>query len=109
MSTHNRDYSEKRDFIRMKVNTPAQILIETDDKPGYKAICNDLSGGGMSITIDKELALNSEVTVTVTSDHSHSPMLKAHCCVARVEAQDDGTYSIGLEIQDIIKDEETKD
>jgi c-di-GMP-binding flagellar brake protein YcgR len=109
MSIHDRDYSEKRDFIRMKVNTPAQILIETDDEPSYKATCNDLSGGGMSITIDKELAMNSEVTVTITSDHSHSPMLKAHCCVARVEAQDDGSYSIGLEIKDIIKDEETGD
>jgi c-di-GMP-binding flagellar brake protein YcgR len=106
MSTHDRDYSEKRDFIRMKVNTTAEILIETDDEPTYKAICNDLSGGGMSITIDKELSLESEIIVTVTSDHSHGPMLKARCSVARVQAQEDGDYSVGLEIKEIFKEEE---
>jgi c-di-GMP-binding flagellar brake protein YcgR len=109
MSNHDRDYSEKRDFIRMKVNTPAQILIEADDEPNCDAICNDLSGGGMSITVAKELALDSEVTVTVTSDHGHSPILKARCCVARVQVQEEGTYSVGLEIKEIIKEEEPKD
>jgi c-di-GMP-binding flagellar brake protein YcgR len=109
MSINDRDYSEKRDFIRMKVNTTAEILIETDDEPTYKAICTDLSGGGMSITIDKELPLNSEIIVTVTSDHSHSPMLKTRCNVARVQTQEDGSYSVGLKIKEIFKEEETED
>ncbi len=109
MSVQDRDYSEKRDFIRMKVNTPAQILIETDDEPNCDAICNDLSGGGMSITVDKELSLDSEITVTVTSEHGHSPILKARCCVARVQAQEEGTYSVGLEIKEVIKEEEPED
>lgn len=109
MSVQDRDYSEKRDFIRMKVNTPAQILIETDDEPNCDAICNDLSGGGMSITVNKELLLDSEITVTVTSDHGHSPILKARCCVARVQAQEEGSYSVGLVIKEVIKEEEPED
>lgn len=109
MSTNDRDYSEKRDFIRMKVNTPAQILTETDNEPNCEAICNDLSGGGMSITLDKELPLDSEITVTVTSDHSHSPILKARCSVARVQVQAEGSYSVGLEIKEVFKEEEPKD
>ena len=107
MGTYDRDYSEKRDFIRMQVNTPAQILIETDDKPSYKGTCNDLSGGGMSITINQMLTLKSTVTVTITSDHSQCSVLKAHCCVTRVEALDDGNYSVGLKTKEIVNDAET--
>lgn len=106
MSMKDRDYSEKRDFIRMKVNTPAQVSTEPGGAPNCDAICNDLSGGGMSLTLSEELPLNSEITVTVTSDHSHSPILKARCCVARVEAGEEGSYQVGLAIKEVVKDEE---
>lgn len=106
MSISDKDYSEKRDFIRMKVNTPAQIATQPDGEPDCDAICNDLSGGGMSLTLTEELPLNSEITVTVTSDHSHSPILKARCSVARVQAQDEGGYQVGLAIKEVVQEED---
>ena len=43
MDNRDRDQSKKRDFIRTKFDTPAQIPIETNGEPDYKAICDDLS------------------------------------------------------------------
>ncbi len=108
MSQLNREYSEKRDFIRMKINAPAQVtMVEEDrteeDNTVRNAVCHDLSGGGMLLTLDQELALDTELIVTVTSVHGHSPILQARCAVARVEQGPKQSYMLGLEIQEVIE------
>jgi c-di-GMP-binding flagellar brake protein YcgR len=101
MHSLEREYSEKRNFIRMKVNTSAQVSIATDQHV-HEGICQDLSGGGMLVRLEEAPPLDTELTVTVTSNHGHNPMLRARCIVARVEPGPKQSFLVGLEIQDLL-------
>jgi hypothetical protein len=97
----DRKYSEKRDFIRMKVNTPANVSVE---EAGVTAegVCNDLSGNGMLLTIDQKIPIDSELLVTLSSGSSDEPMLQARCTIARLQEAAEDKCLLGLEIQEIL-------
>ncbi|MGS2718653.1 PilZ domain-containing protein [Eionea flava] len=98
-----RDYSEKRDFIRMTINTPAEVILEQQNKT-TQGVCNDLSGSGMLLTVDDMLPVNSELMVTLMPEGGAEPMLQARCSVARSLKAADNKCLLGLEILDIIDD-----
>ncbi len=100
-----RDYSEKRDFIRMKINTPAQVHIEQEGVV-TQAVCNDLSGSGMLLTVDKELPIDSELLVTLLPDGSKGPSLQARCTIARSQQAAKEGCLLGLEIQEIVDEKD---
>ena len=102
--SEKRRYAEKRNFIRMKVNTPAQVSVEQGDST-IQGICNDLSGGGMLLTLDKKPSNESDLMVTVTSKESNGPLLQARCSIARTQMAAKDKYIIGLEIQEFIEDQ----
>ena len=94
------EYSEKRDFIRMKVNTPVQVIMQQGNT--VEGVCHDLSGGGMLLAINEEPCLDQELVVSVNSEHSRRPMLQARCNVARVEPGPQDSFLLGLEIQEVL-------
>ena len=100
----NRHYTEKRNFIRMQVDTPATVTLSTSG--GQREICNgichDLSGGGMLLTLDKQLAVDTEVFVSITTNHGHQPTINARCSVSRVQLGPKKTYLHGLSITEIV-------
>ncbi|WP_075185716.1 PilZ domain-containing protein [Teredinibacter haidensis] len=104
MNLANRDYQEKRNFIRMKVETPVTIdLINSDEH--YEGLCVDLSGGGMLIEAPSAMPVGTRAKVSIKSSHGHSPMLQARVVVSRVEAQPDTTERpclLGMEIEEVI-------
>jgi hypothetical protein len=95
-----RDYSEKRDFIRMIINTPARVHIEQDGIVTH-GICHDLSGSGMLLTVNEQLPRHSELLVTLTPSNK-GPMLQARCTIARLQQSGKNKCLLGLEIQEII-------
>lgn len=106
MNSYNRDYHEKRNFIRMRVDTPVSVLVDTDssDSP-IKGTCKDLSGGGMLIELNQALPADSEVTVVIETDHGHAPMFKAKGRVVRVKGQPTSTSQpceLGVEIVEVL-------
>lgn len=102
-----RDYSEKRNFIRMTINTPAQVHLEQEGVV-TTGICNDLSGSGMLLTVDKELPVESELLVTLSPSNNKGPSLQARCTIARSQQAADNKYLLGLEIQEIIDEKDTE-
>lgn len=102
MSLLDREYSEKRNFIRMKIDTPAEITV-LDQQESCQGVCHDLSGGGMLLTINKEVELDTELLVTVSTTHGHQPMLSARCVVSRVEPGPKQSYLLGLEINEVLE------
>jgi len=81
MSLASRDFLEKRNFIRMKVETP--ISLRYQHSKHLKGTCHNLSGGGLLVSIPEPIAVGEEVEVTVSSNHGHNPMLKAVTKVTR--------------------------
>lgn len=102
-----RDYSEKRDFIRMTINTPAAVQVVQNDVLTH-GICNDLSGSGMLLTVDEDIAVDSELLVTLMPPEKNAPpMLQARCTVARSRQAADKQFLLGLEIIEILAEKET--
>ena len=96
MNLANRTYDEKRDFIRMRVDTP--VAVKLDQQHQWEGTCHNLSGGGMLISVPESLRLGTELEVTVSSHHGHHPMLKALTRVRRIHPQAQQECCVGLEI-----------
>jgi len=98
--TVDRAQQEKRDFIRMRIDSP----LTADIRGGgvtTKGLCHELSGGGMQLSMERPLEPDTELEVTVSSEHGQSPTLRAKARVIRSEPEGGG-YRIGLEILEIL-------
>ena len=104
MNLASKDYSEKRNFIRMKVDTPVNIKVVSGEEE-YEGICRDLSGGGLLVELSAPLPVGTLADVSITSSHGHNPMLQAKVRVNRVESQPEASTHpclLGMEILELI-------
>lgn len=99
--TLDRAQQEKRDFIRMKIDTPLRAQI-TGEGIAAEGLCHELSGGGMQLATEHYLAPGSEVEVTISSEHGHNPTLRARAHVVRTESEGK-LHRVGLEILEILQ------
>ncbi len=90
-------YSEKRDFIRMRVETA--ITIECD-ATHYDAVCLDLSSTGMQIETSGSVPLKQgqSIRVVIPSTHAKLSSLHAEAIIRRLDMLDNGQQALGLEI-----------
>lgn len=95
MTQRDRDYSEKRDFIRMHIETAVTL---TQGSEHYDAICLDLSSTGMQVLAATRLQMGDKVSVHIPSEHSDLKGLQAETEVVRVGTHEDGRQSLGLAI-----------
>lgn len=97
MASIDRSYSEKRDFIRMKINSPVAINCDGKD---YLGVCKDLSGAGMLVEMETTLPIGADLKVSIEQKgETHLPF-HASATVSRVEPIDD-KYLVGLSITEI--------
>ena len=95
MSQTRRDYSEKRDFIRMRVDADVSLIHQGDQVP---AICIDLSSSGMQVQAPRLFKVGDRLQVRLDSDHTALKGLEADTEVVWVREQDDGKQKLGLTI-----------
>ena len=95
MTQSDRYYSEKRDFIRMQVETAVNL---THGEQTCSGVCLDLSSTGMQVLAETTLQLGDRVQVHIPSSHSELKGLDATTEVVRVEAHEDGRQTLGLAI-----------
>lgn len=96
MNHQPRDYTEKRDFIRMSIRTPITL-----SQAGcvLQGVCQDLSSTGMQVVAASSFDLGDKVEVRIPSEHAELKGLEALAEVVRVERQADGCQHLGLSIQ----------
>jgi c-di-GMP-binding flagellar brake protein YcgR len=99
MNLASRNYQEKRNFVRMKVETPISAKIDADTC--FEGTCHNLSGGGMYVSMPQVLPSDQEIEVTLTSNHGHNPILKAITRVRRIH-HPEAPFLAGLEIVRLI-------
>ncbi|HLD68252.1 MAG TPA: PilZ domain-containing protein [Pseudomonas sp.] len=95
MSQNDRDYSEKRDYIRMRMEAPVTLQHGGRDIP---ALCLDLSSTGMQLEAESSVSLGDKVKVHIASDHNQLKGLEAEAEVVRVSDLGQGRQSLGLAI-----------
>lgn len=95
--TTMRDYSEKRDFIRMKID--ADIILEpagsANKIPGK---CKDLSGTGMLVEVGESVPVGAELQTSLPSNNPAFPSFDTVVKVLRCEELPTGRYLLGMEI-----------
>ncbi|HBO6834215.1 TPA: PilZ domain-containing protein, partial [Pseudomonas aeruginosa] len=84
---HN--YSEKRDFIRMKLDTPVTIRCEGRESV---ALCRDLSASGLLLEAQSELAPGDHLRVSIPSTHETLTGLELEARVVRCERLGPGRH-----------------
>ena len=95
MSQTGRDYSEKRDFIRMRVDADVSLIHEGDEVP---AVCIDLSSSGMQVEAKREFKVGDRLIVRIDSDHAALKGLEADTQVVWVKPLDGEGQKLGLTI-----------
>ena len=99
MSSIDRSYNEKRDFIRMRINSAVQVRHNGQE---FEGVCKDLSGAGMLIQTEQLLDVGSELEVSIKQDGESQLPFKANAVVSRTESNTDGSYVLGLSINEIL-------
>jgi len=98
----NREFQEKRDYIRMKVDTPVSVQVISDGET-LDGVCKDLSGGGLSIELSRTLPVGTVAEVAIASKHGHTPMFTARATVTRIEAVPSGSSCLlGMKIEEVL-------
>lgn len=104
MNSVSRNYQEKRDYIRMKIEAPVNIQLEADGTI-YDGVCRDLSGGGMMVELSTVLPAGTVAEVTIASSHGHNPMLRAKATVTRILSQPESESQpclLGMQIIEVL-------
>lgn len=95
MSQSDHDYSEKRDYIRMRLEAP--VTLHHDGRV-IPALCLDLSSTGMQLEAECMLSIGDKVMVHIASDHNELKGLDAHAEVVRIRDLGNGRQALGLAI-----------
>ncbi|PTU73525.1 PilZ domain-containing protein [Pseudomonas mangrovi] len=95
MSTSDRAYSEKRDFIRMRLEAPVTLVHDGQKIP---ALCLDLSSNGMQVEAATRLAIGDRIGVHIPSEHDQLADLNVEAEVVRALDLEDGRQSLGLSV-----------
>lgn len=100
MSFHDQNYNEKRDFIRMKVQTEASLKL-TQSGETLSVTCHDLSSQGVQLTADRPLPEGTRIELSIPSPTPGLKGLQASGEVMRCTAGDNGSYAIGVQFDSL--------
>ncbi len=91
-------YQEKRDFIRMRVETPVTLTLGNRI---LECVCVDLSGTGMCLELKEELNVGDEAVAFMPSYQNNFEPLNACVRIKRI-MQDNDVYCYGAEIIELL-------
>ncbi|UVM54313.1 PilZ domain-containing protein [Pseudomonas sp. B21-012] len=95
MSSVPMDYSEKRDFIRMRVEADISLIHQGQV---IAAVCLDLSSSGMQVQAPQPFTVGDQLEVRIDSDHPALKGLEASTEVVWIADQPEGKQKLGLRI-----------
>lgn len=99
------DFAEKRDFIRMHIDCPAQVRI-TGVEETSSAIVKNLSGTGMLMLCEQAIDPGTHLNIEIMPGKSITPPLSAEMSVLRSYPADGGNFNIACSIERILSEEE---
>ncbi|MCP3675332.1 MAG: hypothetical protein GY829_12780 [Gammaproteobacteria bacterium] len=101
MSQDDVDFVEKRDFIRMFIDSPIDFAITGTDE-WFKGTGQNLCGGGLSFSTQQLLSEGDIVNIKLHPLNDLVPHLEALVIVMRVDEQEGGLYLVSTKIEKIL-------
>ncbi|MBF8779165.1 PilZ domain-containing protein [Pseudomonas fulva] len=95
MSLSPQDHTEKRDFIRMRIDAEVTLVHAGQV---ITAICLDLSASGLQVRAPRRFQVGDPLEVRLESEHPALAGLQASTEVVWIADQGDGQQKLGLRI-----------
>ena len=90
---YDRDYSEKRDFIRMYVNANIRFC-KCGESEYFEGSSESLSGNGVAFVTNKKLKIGDQLDVIISSEQASVPPLEMKVSVVRVDPRENESYEV---------------
>jgi len=87
MSDHN--YDEKRDFVRMNIDTQITYTVKNSDGQSHQGSSGDLSATGLYMTTDFALSEGDAIDIIMSPNGDRLPPFTAEGQVIRITRDDD--------------------
>ncbi|GAA6130315.1 PilZ domain-containing protein [Halopseudomonas sabulinigri] len=100
MSFHDQQYSEKRDFMRMKMETTATLTVLADNLT-HSVQCQDLSNQGAQVLCPEGVSEGAAVELNIPSPTPGMKGLQAKGVVVRCQAEESGGHVIGVKFDSL--------
>ncbi|AQZ95359.1 PilZ domain-containing protein [Halopseudomonas phragmitis] len=100
MSFHDQHYSEKRDFIRMQIESEGQLTL-TDSGESFHVHCQDLSSQGAQVILPRAVAEGVAVRFSLASPTPGLPGLEALGRVVRCSADEAQGFRVGIQFDSV--------
>jgi hypothetical protein len=95
-----RKFSEKRDFMRLLINSEFTFK-SPDEKKEHRAFCRNLSHTGIQFTTEHKLSKGGTIHINIdTKDTKFKPFI-ATVSIVRIESVGDKEYKVAGRITDI--------
>jgi len=97
------DYKEQRDYPRMEIECPASFTIK--GQPGkHGAIVKNLSGGGVLMWFEGEVAPGTELDIEVTPPSTLTPPMHARMLVRRCTPVEgvEGQFAVACMMEELL-------
>ncbi len=92
---------EKRDFIRMHIDTVINYKQQNDANDSGKGLVQDLSASGISFLTSKSLTLDAEYEISITPGINSTPPFDAIICIMRTDKTSENTdypYAVAAKV-----------
>ena len=99
------EYSERRDFRRMTLDSPARYRLRGAKRP-VSATAKNLSGGGVLLLTHEPLKPQSELALAISPGKTVTPPLSAYGKVLRCEPVGEGSYEVACRITRVLDEDE---
>jgi len=97
------DYSEKRNYKRVKVECDIHFRMVEDEEDEEVGHLENISGRGLMFIAERGVPMNAELVIRVEPGNQLTPPLHARVQVVRMEKQRRGTgYEIGAVIRETL-------
>ncbi|MGD8568352.1 MAG: PilZ domain-containing protein [Gammaproteobacteria bacterium] len=95
------DYSEKREFIRIKTKSKIEYRL-SGSRDIYYGECVNLSAGGVLFTSEHRITPGTLVEISIKPEQKAIAPLDATIKVVRTQSNTNGSYAIAGQIKDLI-------
>ncbi|RRJ84838.1 PilZ domain-containing protein [Aestuariirhabdus litorea] len=99
MAMSDRQYSEKRDFMRMQIDSTAQVIRSSGESLSVR--CSNLSSSGVLLESPQALPAGEQLIITIPSERPEFPDFCAEARVVRSSEVVDDLCRIALSIERI--------
>ena len=93
------DYDEKRTFYRMTLDSPMTFKVAGEEQ-AHHGVAKDLSAIGMLIVSEYDAPAGAAVEVSMSTENSLVPPLRARGEILRVKPLNGASYEIAVRIDE---------